>query len=63
MTQTVLAEKIGSSQSRIARTEKGDPQVSLDLLIRALFATGAEPAEVGAVIARAAARAGVESSK
>lgn len=29
-----------SSQSRIAKMEAGDPSVSLDLLIRSLFALG-----------------------
>lgn len=40
LTQTMLAEEIGSSQSRIAKAEANDPGVSIDLLIRALFATG-----------------------
>ena len=40
MTQAVLARRIGSSQSRIAKAEAGDPGISLDLLVRALFATG-----------------------
>lgn len=41
ITQEDLAAKIGSSQSRIAKAEKGDPSVSTDLLLKALFATGA----------------------
>lgn len=41
ITQDALAAKIGSSQSRIAKVEKGDPAVSTDLLLKALFATGA----------------------
>lgn len=40
MTQAVLARRIGSSQSRIAKAEAGDPGISVDLLVRALFATG-----------------------
>lgn len=39
-TQTRLAEEIGSSQSRVAKAEANDPSVSVDLLVRALFATG-----------------------
>ncbi len=33
--------KIGSSQSRVAKMEAGDPSVSIDLLIRSLIALGA----------------------
>jgi transcriptional regulator with XRE-family HTH domain len=40
-TQTELADLIGSSQSRVAKMEAGDPSVSIDLLIRALLALGA----------------------
>ncbi len=40
MTQTSLAKRLGSSQSRIAKMEAGDPSVSADLLIRSLLALG-----------------------
>ncbi len=50
ISQIGLAVKLKSSQSRIAKIEPGDPSVSTDLLIRALFATGATREEVGAVI-------------
>jgi DNA-binding XRE family transcriptional regulator len=40
--QTELARLIGSSQSRIAELEAAESDVSLDLLFRALFATGAK---------------------
>jgi len=50
MTQQELARKIGSSQSRIAKAEAGDPSVSIDLLIKALFATGAASADVARLI-------------
>jgi DNA-binding transcriptional regulator YiaG len=39
-TQQVLAEKLHTSQSRLAKMEAGDPSVSLDLLFRSLFALG-----------------------
>jgi hypothetical protein len=51
LTQTVLARRIGSSQSRVAKVEAGDPSVSFDLLIKALFATGASRRQLGQAIA------------
>jgi transcriptional regulator with XRE-family HTH domain len=51
MTQSELATKIGSSQPRIAKAENGDPSVSLELLIRAMLATGATPQAIGQIIA------------
>jgi transcriptional regulator with XRE-family HTH domain len=36
-----LARKLNSSQSRVAKMEKGDPTVSVDLLVKALLAMGA----------------------
>ncbi len=41
ITQSQLAKRLGSSQSRVAKMEAGDPSVSLDLLVCALLATGA----------------------
>ncbi len=51
MTQRELATKIGSSQPRIAKAENGDPSVSIELLIRAMLATGATPQAIGQIIA------------
>ncbi len=51
MTQSELAEKIHSSQPRVANAENGDASVSIELLIRAILATGASPQEIGQVIA------------
>ena len=42
LTQAQLAGRINSSQSRVAKLEKGEPGVSLDLSFRALFALGAD---------------------
>ena len=53
MTQTKLAKRMGSSQSRVAKMEKGDPSVSLDLLIKGLLAIGVTRQEIGAIIASA----------
>ncbi len=41
LTQEDLAKLMGSSQSRIAKMEAGDPSVSLDLLVRSLLELGA----------------------
>jgi predicted transcriptional regulator len=35
-----MAKKIGSSQSRVAKMEAGDPSVTIDLLVRSLIAVG-----------------------
>lgn len=43
MTQQALAEAIGSTQSRIAKMEGGDPQASFESLLRAAMALGAQP--------------------
>jgi DNA-binding XRE family transcriptional regulator len=40
-TQQDLAKRLGSSQSRVAKLEKGALGVTLDLLFRALFVAGA----------------------
>jgi len=47
-----LARRTGSSQSRVAKMEAGDPSVSLELLIRALLAAGASRRDVGQALAR-----------
>lgn len=51
LTQVELAKRLGSSQSRVAKMEAGDPTVSVDLLLRALLATGATRKEIAAAIA------------
>lgn len=53
-TQTQVARRLGSSQSRVAKMEAADASVSLDLLVKSLFTLGASRSEVGGVIARAA---------
>jgi len=57
LTQTQLAKKLGSSQSRVAKIEAADPSVSIDLLVRSLLAMGASRAEVARTIARKTRRA------
>lgn len=50
MTQLELAKKIHSSQPRIAKVEEGE--VSIELMIRAMLATGVTPQEIGQIIAQ-----------
>ena len=50
LTQFELAQRIGSSQSRVAKLEAGDPTVSVDLLVRSLIAAGANPIEVAKAV-------------
>ena len=50
LTQTQLARKMGSSQSRVARMEASDPEVTVDLLIRALLSAGASRDEIARAI-------------
>src|SRR5262245_12989118 len=40
LTQEEAAKLLGSSQSRVAKMESGDPSVSIDLLVRSLLALG-----------------------
>ena len=51
LSQDALAQRIKSSQSRVAKMEAGDPTVSIDLLIRALLATGATHRDLARVVA------------
>ena len=58
LTQAQLGRKLGSSQSRIAKMESGDPSVSLDLLVRSLLKLGARSDDVARHIGgKAASRA------
>lgn len=49
-TQTHLANRIASSQSRVAKIEAGDPSVSLDLVFRSLFALGNTQVDVAKIL-------------
>ena len=51
LTQFELAERIGSSQSRVAKLEAGDPTVSVDLLVRSVIAAGAKPGDLAKAVA------------
>lgn len=50
-TQSELAQRLESSQSRVAKMEAADGSVSLDLLVRSLLTAGANRREVGRIVA------------
>ncbi len=50
MTQTDVAKRCGSSQSRVAKMEAGDRSVSTDLLLRVLFSLGAKRQDVARLL-------------
>lgn len=52
LSQSELAKRLRSSQSRVAKMEASDPAVSLDLLIRALLAAGAKKKDIARAIAK-----------
>ena len=53
LTQIDLAQRLQSSQSRIAKMEAGDRSVSLDLLVKSLLRIGASPTAIAKWIRRA----------
>jgi ribosome-binding protein aMBF1 (putative translation factor) len=53
ISQAELARRLGSSQSRVAKMEAAEADVSLDLLVRAMLASGAKPRDVGRALAAA----------
>ncbi len=50
LTQAELAERLGSSQSRVAKMEAGDRTVSIDLLLRSLLQMGLSARQIARVI-------------
>jgi ParB-like chromosome segregation protein Spo0J len=53
LSQVELADRLGSSQSRVAKMEASDPTVTVDLLIRGLLAVGASRKEIAGAIGTA----------
>jgi DNA-binding XRE family transcriptional regulator len=51
LSQKSLAKLIGSSQPRVAQIEAGGPNVSMDLLLKALLVSGVTQKEVAKAIA------------
>lgn len=56
MTQEALAQLIHSSQSRVAKMEKSDSTVSIDLMVRSLLALGTSKKELAEAITRGRGR-------
>ena len=54
ISQAAFAERIGSSQSRVAKMEAGDASVSLDLLMTSLVQTGSTSADIGQILINSA---------
>ena len=50
LTQVQFAKIIKSSQSRVAKMEVGEPSVSIDLLVRSLFALGTSKHQLAKII-------------
>ena len=52
LTQAALADRLGSSQSRVAKMEAADRSVSVDLMMRSLLTIGATTREIAGWIKR-----------
>ena len=52
LTQTEVAERLASSQSRVAKMEAAHRTVSTDLLLKSLFLLGASPQDVGRLLSQ-----------
>jgi predicted transcriptional regulator len=69
LTQEQVAKRVGSSQSRVAKMEAGDPAVTMDLLVGSLLRLGAgaqvvaETIETAILAASSAAKAAKTPSK
>jgi len=50
LSQVQLAERLQSSQSRIAKMEAGDPSVSMDILVSSLLLLGASSTDLANAI-------------
>jgi ribosome-binding protein aMBF1 (putative translation factor) len=50
LTQTELAARLETSQSRVAKMESGDATVSIDLLLQALYRIGTKRRQLAALL-------------
>jgi transcriptional regulator with XRE-family HTH domain len=63
ISQQQFAKQIGSSQSRVAKIEKADKSVSMDLLVSSLASLGASRAEIGGIVGATTATARRSSAR
>ncbi len=61
MTLAELADKLDSTEPRLAKAEKGDVSVPMELLVRAMLATGATAQDIGKAIAKTTRQVAVMS--
>ena len=61
MTLVELAEKLDASEPKLAKAESGDVSVPMELLVRAMLATGATAQDIGKAIAKSNRRVAVMS--
>ena len=54
LTQTEVAKRFGSSQSRVAKMEAADSTVTTDLLLRSLYRLGAERRDIARLLSQKA---------
>jgi ribosome-binding protein aMBF1 (putative translation factor) len=52
LSQSALAKRLRSSQSRVAKMEAADRTVSIDLLVRGLVILGATPRDIARALGR-----------
>ena len=52
LTQVELAKVLKSNQSRVAKMESGDPSVTIDLLLKSLFALGTTKQDIASIISQ-----------
>lgn len=50
LTQRQVAERFGSSQSRVAKMEAADRSVTTDLLLKSLFRLGVSPRDIARLL-------------
>jgi hypothetical protein len=53
LSQTAVARRLASSQSRVAKMEAADPSVSIDLLLRSVLLLGVDTDAVARAVRRA----------
>lgn len=58
LTQSEVAARLGSSQSRVAKMEAAHRTVTTDLLLKSLFRLGAGPEDVGRLLTPRTRRTG-----